>query len=70
MVELRIQSSEGTLLHEAKLRSRLAYLANDIGLAYTSPNTAQYSVFDYLNKKAESGEQQLEAAIAEAKKLL
>lgn len=70
MVELRIQSSEGTLLHEAKLRSRFAYLANDIGLAYTSPNTAQYSVFDYLNKKAESGEQQLEAAIAEAKKLL
>ena len=69
MVELRIQSSEGTLLHEAKLRSRLAYLANDIALAYTSPNAAQYAVFADLNKKAESGEQQLNAAIEQADKL-
>jgi len=69
MVELRIQSSEGTLLHEAKLRSRLAYLANDIGLAYTSPNAAQSGVFNYLDKKAQAGEQQLDAAIAQANKL-
>lgn len=69
MVELRIQSSEGTLLHEAKVRSRLAYLANDIALAYASPNAAQYAVFDDLSKKAQSGEQQLDAAVAQANKL-
>ena len=69
MVELRIQSSEGTLLHEAKLRSRLAYLANDIELAYASPNAAQYAVFDDLNKQAQSGERQLDTAIEQANKL-
>ena len=69
VVELRVQSSEGTLLHEAKLRSRLAYLANDIALAYTSPNAAQYAVFADLNQKAQSGEQQLNAAIGRADKL-
>ena len=69
VVQLGVQSSEGTLLHEAKLRSRLAYLANDIGLAYTSPNAAQSAVFDFLNRQAQAGEQQLDSAIAQANKL-
>lgn len=70
LVQLRTQSSEGTLVFETKLRSHLAYLANDIGLAYTAPNAAQYAVFDYLSKKAQTGEQQLNAAIAEASKAM
>ncbi|MBV8669060.1 MAG: glycosyl hydrolase [Candidatus Eremiobacteraeota bacterium] len=61
LVQLNIHSSEGQLLHEAKLRSHLAYLSADIDLAFVRPTTAQYAVFDELDKQAKSGEQQLEA---------
>jgi photosystem II stability/assembly factor-like uncharacterized protein len=70
LVQLRTQSSEGTLLYPAALRSQLAYLGNDIGLAYTEPNAAQYAVYEYLNKQAQTGEQELDAAISRANKVL
>ncbi len=69
-VQLRIQSSEGSLLHETKLRSHLAYLAADIELAYTRPTAAQYAVFQMLERHAHAGEGRLMAAIAQGKKLL
>jgi len=70
LVQLKIQSSEGSLLHETKLRSHLAYLASDVGLAYERPTKAQYEVFDYLAAKARDGERQLRDAMAEGNKLM
>jgi photosystem II stability/assembly factor-like uncharacterized protein len=69
LVQLDIHSSEGDLLHETKLRSHLAYLAADIGLAYAMPTAAQYAVFQDLDEQAKTGEQKLDAAISECNKL-
>ncbi len=70
LVQLKIQSSEGSLLHETKLRSHLAYLAADIDLAYLRPTAAQYAVFEDLDHQATAGEASLNAAIARANSLL
>jgi len=64
LVALQIQSSEGSLLHETKLRSHLAYLAADIDLSYDRPTQAEYAVFDHLDRQAQAGEQKLHADIA------
>ena len=63
LVQLDLHSSEGSLLHETKLRSHLAYLAADIDLAYAAPTPAQFSVFEALDQQARSGEERLRAAI-------
>lgn len=70
LVQFKVQSSEGTLLHETKLRSHFAYLQADIGLAYRKPTPAQYAVFDYLDHQAKVGEHRLDEAVDKAKKLL
>ncbi len=69
LVQLKIQSSEGSLLHETKLRSHLAYLAADIDLAYKRPTPAQYAVFQHLSPAWQTGMQKLDAAILEGNKL-
>ncbi|MFY9720282.1 MAG: hypothetical protein WAK16_11650, partial [Candidatus Cybelea sp.] len=63
-VQLDIKASEGTLLHEAKLRSRLAYLASDVDYAYDRPTAAQYAVFDELQTLATAAEAKLTSAMA------
>jgi photosystem II stability/assembly factor-like uncharacterized protein len=70
LVQLNIKSSEGDLLHQVWVRSELAYLQADIGLAYQSPTVAQRDVFAHVNEEAKAGEQKLEAEIAAANKLL
>ncbi|MHB8357339.1 MAG: hypothetical protein ACYDDQ_11705, partial [Vulcanimicrobiaceae bacterium] len=70
LVDLDIQSSEGSLLHETKLRSHLAYLAADVDLAYARPTRAQYAVFEELRRESLTGERKLQAAIAEGRRLL
>ena len=70
VVQLGVQSSEGTLLHEAKLRSYIAYLAAELDLAYAKPTAAQYAVFDKLTGDATTGEARLQSAIAKGKALL
>ena len=70
LVQLKIQSSEGSLLHETKLHSYLAYLAADVDLAYAKPTAAQYAVFDHLNQQAKEAEQKLDGLIAAGNKLL
>ena len=70
LVQLKIQSSEGSLLYETKLRSHLAYLGAEIELAYTRPTAAQYAVFHMLDAHASAGEVQLAAAITAGEKLL
>jgi photosystem II stability/assembly factor-like uncharacterized protein len=70
LVQLNIRSSEGDLLHTVRIRSELAYLAADIGLAYRDPTPAQHAVFESVDKEAKAGEQKLEAEISAANKLL
>jgi photosystem II stability/assembly factor-like uncharacterized protein len=70
LVQLQILSSEGSVLHETKLRSHLAYLAADVDLAYDRPTAAQYAVFERLSAQAMAGERKLQAAIAEGRTLL
>ncbi|HET7650460.1 MAG TPA: glycosyl hydrolase [Gammaproteobacteria bacterium] len=70
LVQLKIQSSEGDLLHTPRLRSHLAYLASDVGLAYQQPTVAQYEVFRELDAKAKAGVARLHNAIAEGNKAL
>lgn len=69
-VQLQIRSSEGTLLHEAKLHSYLAYLAASVELGYVRPTAAQEQVFDALDQQAKAAEQKLDADIAAGNKLL
>ncbi|HVB37126.1 MAG TPA: hypothetical protein VND92_01260, partial [Vicinamibacterales bacterium] len=66
VVQMDIHASEGSLLHETKLRSHLAYLAADLDLAYAQPTAAQEAVFASLGQEAQAGEQKLQAAITEA----
>ncbi|MEO6969011.1 MAG: hypothetical protein ABI132_11255 [Rhodanobacteraceae bacterium] len=68
VVQLDLQSSEGPLLHETKLKSHLAYLQADIGLAYARPTAAQSAVFQQLDQESSSDEQKLLAAIDAATK--
>jgi photosystem II stability/assembly factor-like uncharacterized protein len=69
LVQLKIQSSEGSVIYPTKLRSHLAYLAADVDLAYKRPMAAEYAVFDQLSQEAQAGEQKLDDAIAAANKL-
>jgi photosystem II stability/assembly factor-like uncharacterized protein len=66
-VQLHITSSEGSLLHETKLRDRLAYLAADIDMAYDRPTAAQYAVFDELDGLAKAAQAKLASAMAQAR---
>ncbi len=63
LVQLDLHSSEGTLLHEALLRSHIAYLAADVDLAYARPTPAQYAVYQALAREAHEGEARLTQAM-------
>jgi len=69
-VDMATQSSEGTLLHETKLHSHLAYLSADIDLSYLKPTQGEYQVYRYLDRKAHAGEQQLKAAVTQGQQVL
>jgi len=69
-VQLEMDGSEGPLMHETKLRSHLAYLASNIDLAYEPPTAAERQVFEDLSHEAQTGEQQLNAAIAQGEQAL
>ncbi|HKI86792.1 MAG TPA: hypothetical protein VKA53_08595, partial [Thermoanaerobaculia bacterium] len=70
LVQLNVQSSEGTLLHETKLRSHLAYLQADMGLAYTRPTAAHEAVYKELAGEAKAGELALAKAVGRAHGIL
>jgi photosystem II stability/assembly factor-like uncharacterized protein len=59
-----IHSSEGDVLHATKLREHLAFLANELELAYEKPTAAEYATFDELHAHAVSGEQRLRRLMA------
>ena len=69
-VQLDVHSSEGDVMHEMRLRSLLAYLQSDIGLAYVQPTDAQVAAVDRLEREAQADEATQQAAIAQGKRLL
>ncbi len=69
VAQMAMKSSEGSLLHETKLRDHLAYLAADVDLAYARPTPSQYAVFRVLDEQTRANEQKLATAIAAAGKL-
>ncbi|MGH8396690.1 MAG: WD40/YVTN/BNR-like repeat-containing protein [Gammaproteobacteria bacterium] len=70
LVQLKMQSAEGSLVYEPKLRSHLAYLAADVGLAFVPPTPAQQQVFTLLSNRAKNGETRLQSDIVQANSLL
>jgi hypothetical protein len=67
--QMAMKASEGSLLHETKLRDHLAYLAADIDLSYNRPTAQQEAVFRELDQQAKQGDQKLQADVAEADKI-
>jgi hypothetical protein len=66
VAQMQMMSSEGSLLHETRLRDHLAYLAADIDLAYVRPTPAQNDVFQLLDEQTKAGQKRLRDAIAAA----
>jgi photosystem II stability/assembly factor-like uncharacterized protein len=54
VVEFRIQSSEGDLLHELRLRDHLALLMNELDLAYQAPTPAEAAAYDDMRAEADA----------------
>jgi hypothetical protein len=55
LVQFDIHSSEGDLLHESRLRSHLAFLANELETAYEKPTNAEYAAYDEFEAQADAG---------------
>ncbi|MGH8361813.1 MAG: WD40/YVTN/BNR-like repeat-containing protein, partial [Gammaproteobacteria bacterium] len=70
LVQLKIQSSEGDIVYEPKLRSHLALLANDIEINFTPLLQVQEQGYALLSARAKAGEARLQADIREANRLL
>jgi photosystem II stability/assembly factor-like uncharacterized protein len=66
---MAMKASEGSLLHETKLRDHLAYLAADIDLSYDRPTGAHYEVFKELDQQTKQARQKLEGDVAQAEKM-
>ncbi|MGH7737778.1 MAG: VPS10 domain-containing protein [Candidatus Tyrphobacter sp.] len=54
IVQFKVQSDEGDLLHETKLRDSLAFLMNALDQAYDAPTAAQYAAYDMMNAHAQA----------------
>ena len=66
-VQMNIHSSEGDVLHEVKLRDHLAFLMNELDIAYDAPTAAERATYDDLRAEAASVEATMNALIAGAK---
>jgi hypothetical protein len=64
VVQLNIHSTEGDVLVETKLRDHLAFLANELELAYEKPTAAEYATYADLQKQAAAGETRLRTLTA------
>lgn len=70
VVQFKVDSSEGDLMHQMRLHSHLAFLQADIGMAYSRPTPAQYRVFRELDARVSSSDRQLRRLVRRARKLL
>lgn len=61
-VQMNIHSSEGDLLHETKLRSHLAFLMNELDMAYEGPTVAEITSYEELRAQAVDTIAQIKAA--------
>ena len=66
VAQMAMKASEGSLLHETKLRDHLAYLQADIDLSYDRPTAEQEAVFRELDQQVKQNKQKLEAGVAQA----
>jgi photosystem II stability/assembly factor-like uncharacterized protein len=69
VAQMAMKSSEGSLLHETKLRDHLAYLQADIDLSYDRPTAEQEAVFRELYQQVKQHKQKLEADIVKADRI-
>jgi photosystem II stability/assembly factor-like uncharacterized protein len=59
LAQFQVHSSEGDLLHETKVRDQLAFLMNELDLAYQAPTPAEYATYETLRAEADKGIAQL-----------
>ncbi len=52
VAQFQVHSSEGDLLHETKLRNQLAFLMNELDLAYQAPTSAELTTYETLRTEA------------------
>ncbi len=63
VVQLKIRSSEGDLMHETKLRDYLAFLMNELDMAYQAPTAAEYATYTQLQAQTNAALTHLNAAM-------
>lgn len=61
---MRIQSSEGDLLHQVRLRDYLAFLMNELDTAYQQPTAAEYATWNELRPQAQAATERLKTLSA------
>ncbi|HEY9180793.1 MAG TPA: hypothetical protein VIO32_08735, partial [Candidatus Baltobacteraceae bacterium] len=54
VVEMRIRSSEGDLMHEVRMRDYLAFLMNELDIGYQPPTAAEQSTWHELRPQAQA----------------
>ena len=54
VVQFKVQSTEGDLLHELRLRDHLAFLMNELDLAYQAPTPAEYAAYDEMRGESDA----------------
>jgi hypothetical protein len=59
--QFQVHSDEGDLLHETELRDHLAFLMNELDLAYQPPTAAEQSAYADLKAEADAAIAQLNA---------
>ncbi len=64
LINRNMHSSEGDLLHESRLRDHLAFLQNQMELAYEKPTAAEYATYEDLQSEVVAGEARLRSLIA------
>lgn len=55
LVQFDMHSSEGDMMHETRIRGQLAFLMNELDLAYQAPTAAEYAAYDTLRGIADNG---------------
>ncbi len=63
VIQMKILSSEGDVMHEVRLRSYLGFLMNELDTAYQAPTQAEYATYDRLRPQTDSAVAQLRALI-------
>ncbi|MDP9024504.1 MAG: hypothetical protein M3N13_03895, partial [Candidatus Eremiobacteraeota bacterium] len=60
-VQMGIHSNEGDVLHETKLRDHLAFLMNELDVAYDKPTAAETEIYQELRAEAAATQARLSA---------